>query len=667
MSHKFSFRSKKKLQKLNIASRILIISIALFLPISQTFASIDNETLKFYAKNNILYYDPTGNIRDCTGSYSAKPSGDQITWIGDSYSVGSEDSKKLISNKFPGVDYGSSINNSSSYIQDSKFVSQGTTDNPSGLTILKNIVDANNLRPYLVFALGTNGGWTDQNINELIGLVGTETKVILVTSRTESSADYTESNKRIKKAAEDNKNIFVADWASSSAYKSEYYASDPGKIHPSASGGFEAWVDVIYNALPSGSAQATTGSTAQEIIWSFFINQGFNEIQVAGIMGNAYVESNYTPSAHSSGNPHYWGLFQWGDDNTAGEAWKKLYSILKQKGYAKYVDDSKYWAYLTTNAEGKLMPLEDLRGMLEVEMQFAMEYGGAHGTSWIEKIKEADTIPLATEIFLVELEGATGIGHNGDGYISYYSKYKGKAYQDVQKRIAAAEDAYSKFTGYEVSPGQNVICDPSTISTSPGDALSYLQQYVRDANYLYNTNATVPTVAKYYDADDPSTFTIVERKKSINKTNLANMSDLSKEDKDYLSTVGNCFGGADCGQCTALSGWFVIMFTNYKYGGGAGVSVVTNLVANNSELHVSTTPTPWSIFSYGDGGNGHTGIVMDVTDSGEIITLEHNMAASRGGKRLTMRKYNPDTTGHNYSYVDLRSGLDFNHLGKTYE
>ncbi len=619
-----------------------LLSVTFF---SNSSAAIDATTLDIFAENNIMFYDPSEQLSNCNPMYGAKPSGDQITWIGDSYTDGA---KTIIEEKLPGVEIDS---------QQGRTVSQG-------LDILSNI-GKDNLRPYLVFALGTNGTWSDSTISTLTSSINTDTKVILVTAKTKAPNDYGSQNTLIKKLAEDNKNIVIADWADN-GYKDEFFTTDdsPANTHPKVGDGYKTWVDVIYNALPSGSAQATAGSSAQEIIWSFFRNQGFTEVQVAAIMGNAYVESNYTPSAHEASNPHYWGLFQWGDNESADYIWiNKLYPILKEKGYSKYIDDSRYWKYLTDNAEGKLMPLEDLRGMLEVEMQFAMDYGAAAGKSWITEIKKADTIPLATEIFLVKFEGATGLGHGGDGYIEHYTPYKGRAYQDVHKRIAAAEEAYSKFTG--LAPSSIIDCNP--VNADPGDALAFLQQYVRDANYLYDTNATVPTVAKYYNADDPSTYTIVERKTSIDKTKLANMSDLSQEDKDYLSTVGNCFGGADCGQCTALSGWFVIMFTNYKYGGGAGVGVVNNLAANNSELQVSTTPTPWSIFSYGDGGNGHTGIVIDVTDSGEIITLEHNMAASRGGKRLTMRKYNPDTTGYDYRYVDLRNGLDFNHLGKTYE
>lgn len=654
MPHKFSFRSKK-LKKLNIASRVFIISLALFLPIPQTFAAIDNETLKFYAKNNILYYDPTGSVRDCTSSYSAKPSGNQITWIGDSYSVSA---KSKIEEKLPGVDFGTG----DSYIKVGKTVEEG-------LSTLSSI-GKDNLKPYLVFALGTNGLWNDTQINKIAnpesGLVNENTKIILVTSRTENGVNYTDSNKRLKLAAENNKNIFLADWASDSVYKAEYYASDPEKIHPYD--GLDAWVNVIYNALPGGSAQTATGSSAQEIIWSFFINQGFNEIQVAGIMGNAYTESNFTPSAHSSDNPHMWGLFQW-TDQYPSEGWNRLYPILQEKGYSKYIEDRQYWKYLSDNAEGKLMPIEDLRGMLEVEMQFAMEYGGAAGKSWIDEIKKADTIPLATEIFLVKLEGATGLGHNGDGYISHYDKYKGRAYQDVQKRITAAEEAYSKFTGYEVSPGQSVICDPTTINADPGDALAFLQQYVRDINYFYDANAPTPTSSAYYKSGDPSTYTApMPGASTLNKTNLNNSS-LSQDTKNRILDYKNCFGGATCRECTALSGWFVTMFTNYKYGGGHGVNVTNNLFAKNQgKLTVSSQPTPWSIFSYSDGYGeyGHTGVVIDVLETGEIITIENNLGYN-GGKNpkriLAIVKKMPDSS---YSYVDLRNGLDLSHLGTTY-
>ncbi len=72
----------------------------------------------------------------------------------------------------------------------------------------------------------------------------------------------------------------------------------------------------IYYYNPSGQATCRststtlTGNTLQEKTWNFFISQGFNDAQTAGILGNAQIESTFSPTRAS--NTSYWGLFQWG-------------------------------------------------------------------------------------------------------------------------------------------------------------------------------------------------------------------------------------------------------------------------------------------------------------------------------------------------------------------
>lgn len=57
----------------------------------------------------------------------------------------------------------------------------------------------------------------------------------------------------------------------------------------------------------SGST-VLSGADTKEKIWNFFIGKGLNDIQVAGIMGNALGESGAVITAASNGN--YWGIFQ---------------------------------------------------------------------------------------------------------------------------------------------------------------------------------------------------------------------------------------------------------------------------------------------------------------------------------------------------------------------
>lgn len=185
---------------------------------------------------------PTGSV-----------SGTSITWIGDSYSVGAH---TIIEEKFPGITFGSGIENSSSYIQSNKGVGDrygGGSSNPPALTILQNIISRGELKPYLVLAVGTNAGWDDDEVTQFRTLMSghDDTKVIFVNSKAKAHllSDDIGSNERLKALADSNPNYYLADWVS--AYDDKYFANN--STHPDANGGYEKWVEVIYAALDSAS------------------------------------------------------------------------------------------------------------------------------------------------------------------------------------------------------------------------------------------------------------------------------------------------------------------------------------------------------------------------------------------------------------------------------
>ena len=177
-------------------------------------------------------------------------SGENITWIGDSYSTGAQ---SIIEREFPGISFGGPVNTDQSYIQDCKFVAIDTNclanpTNPSGFKVLKRIIDSGNLKPYLVMALGTNGDWNESSIQELQNILSSypDTKVILVTARTTLS-DYSHSNELLRNLANSNDNYYLADWAA--AYDAQYFGND--SEHPTTNGGYEKWVSIISDAINS--------------------------------------------------------------------------------------------------------------------------------------------------------------------------------------------------------------------------------------------------------------------------------------------------------------------------------------------------------------------------------------------------------------------------------
>lgn len=200
-------------------------------------------------------------------SSSGDVAGNDITWIGDSYSVGAQ---SIIEKEFPGISFGGTVNTDQSTIQDCKNVMVGfsnpcggsSTSNPSGISLLKKAIADGGLKSYLVFALGTNDGWNNDAMNEFNKIMSehSDVKVILVTSRTPEN-DYASSNDILKKMVEENSNYVLADWAA--VYKESYFEGDPEKTHPVSNGGFDEWVKVIKDALDS-VADGGNGCTTYE-------------------------------------------------------------------------------------------------------------------------------------------------------------------------------------------------------------------------------------------------------------------------------------------------------------------------------------------------------------------------------------------------------------------
>lgn len=155
-----------------------------------------------------------------TGSTSVD--GSKVTIIGDSITVGAT---AQLEQKMPGVDI---------HAQVSKQFYTGTSDNPGGITILRELVNNGSLRDTLVYALGTNGNFTSEQAQEVVDLAGSSRKVIFVTNWTTSN-DYTANNNVLAKMKNDNSNVSIADWEAAVESQASTYLSGDG-IHPNAEG-----------------------------------------------------------------------------------------------------------------------------------------------------------------------------------------------------------------------------------------------------------------------------------------------------------------------------------------------------------------------------------------------------------------------------------------------
>lgn len=228
-------------------------------------AAYEYESLKgFVCTGSSSSTKSSNSTSASSNSNSDSVSGSDITFIGDSLTaLGGED---LFNEYFSGADYGSSFNtcyqgDESSYVCSGKKIDtdMGANGGTSGLKILEKIVSNNKLRPILVFALGANSQWTQGYVDRLLELVGSDTKVLILTTKTIpphqlANGGYDANNNFLKETADKYDNIYVADWAT--AVEDKNYISDG--LHYTSPDGYRAYYQFIADALKNLGVSCTT-------------------------------------------------------------------------------------------------------------------------------------------------------------------------------------------------------------------------------------------------------------------------------------------------------------------------------------------------------------------------------------------------------------------------
>lgn len=447
---------------------LLFLAVLLLIPSPERVFALQAKQLNTFSQNDILFYDPTSGCQ-IDGTFTSKPSGDQITWIGDSYSVGA---KSKIEAKLPGVDLDGNI--SPSNIQVSKRFGYDITgdsasinytnhnlqsDNPSGLTILKSLADANKLRKYVVLALGTNDLNIDTQplVDEMINIGGEDHTYVLTTPRT---YEYTYASviNGFKEASKKHSNIIIADWASAVEEKlGEYFSPNIDTIHPN-SDGYDLFVNTIYDALPGGSVGILAGKTNAEKAWNYFATAGISGVSdngaaIAGILGNFHQESGINPFTHTSGSAYY-GIYQ----TNASEMLDKIHSA----------GLSQYWG-------SDSAPDDAINQAMKIELDYLTQNNTRFTTDGYSFLKNLNNVAGTPEsyadLFLVAVEGAVTSNHispytNTSNYIEdagarnvgtrYFGGNDGggEYYQEATERRNYARKFFEQFSG---ASSQNII------------------------------------------------------------------------------------------------------------------------------------------------------------------------------------------------------------------
>ena len=276
----------------------------------------------------------------------------------------------------------------------------------------------------------------------------------------------------------------------------------------------------IYYYNPNGSddlcgssSTKLTGNTIEEKIWNFYIDNGFNDAQAAGILGNAKQETGLEPTRAS--NSSFFGLFQWGHSRRT-----QLINKLTDAGLGQYTQPE-YWPA----GASKKIPENDLDRILEIELELSLT---ENDYDWQTEVKKQTTPEAAAEAFLAIFERAV----NGESPILYYTPYIGLYYQGTANRRKYAREFYDEYAGKGRSTSSSSKEDGKNL-TIFGDSITVASKTALLAQFpdLTEKDIYAQNGRKWNEAVD-----IAKSKKDI-KDNVifalgANSSNLTSQDID---------------------------------------------------------------------------------------------------------------------------------------
>lgn len=225
------------------------------------------------------------------------------------------------------------------------------------------------------------------------------------------------------------------------------------------------------NCSPDGGGSSTKlpGNTLEEKVWNYLSARGFNDAQVAGIMGNFEAESGMNPVRQSIDNSSCWGIAQICTSSGQYEASRQAFI---DAGLGKYLGPGTEWS---GPDGGEKIPAEDLDTVIDIMLSWILKicdenryiYDGTY-TEWI---KTAQTPEEAAEIFMVTYERAVctlnGIfadrcfppEHIGSMWDQNYD-----GYQDLDKRRVFAREFFEQYAG----TGTTASSTSSSLGSSTG-------------------------------------------------------------------------------------------------------------------------------------------------------------------------------------------------------
>ena len=234
---------------------------------------------------------PVANSGSSNNVASVASNGSNVTIIGDSITNGA---KAAILEVLPKAEI---------VAQDSKQFAGGAADNPSGIEIAQQLKSNGKLRQIVIFALGTNGTVTKNDIDAALKAVGPDKQVFFVTNYDIVKTNkYDDNNKAFAAAVAGNNNVGVIDWKNAVLAASGSpidYVRDEGvyAVHPTAKGQ-KLFAETIKNAISGVKASDTcTPSTNGELVIYYQGDEPWGSLPYGNCGGTTIAEAGCGPSS----------------------------------------------------------------------------------------------------------------------------------------------------------------------------------------------------------------------------------------------------------------------------------------------------------------------------------------------------------------------------------
>ena len=113
----------------------------------------------------------------------------------------------------------------------------------------------------MVFALGTNGVATDEQLDDIVATVGSDKHLWFINTRSTTSW-MGETNDALQRAADRYDNVELIDWYSLSANHGEWFDGDGTHL---SNAGAQAYIDMVHSAVADYLPEHAEGDQRAEL------------------------------------------------------------------------------------------------------------------------------------------------------------------------------------------------------------------------------------------------------------------------------------------------------------------------------------------------------------------------------------------------------------------